>query len=105
MPLKKKSPVSTTTPAAGARTTWPAGALMSRPEWGDRGSPLKIRRMPNEAVRAPGVGRRNFSVGSNPSGQAAQAGLARAPSRAMRASSSGEGFTRRSSLRVTRCSG
>ena len=55
-PLKKKSPASTTRPAAGLRISVPFGAAMSMPLCGLRGWPLKTRRSPNEFERVPGTG-------------------------------------------------
>ena len=56
LPLKKKLPVSTTLPAAGAITGLPVFAAMSKPLWGLRGSPLKKRVNPNGLENGPCAG-------------------------------------------------
>ena len=53
---------SATTPGAAALTGVPAGAAMSMPEWGRRGSPFRMRWLPNSPVIGPWSGQAKPAV-------------------------------------------
>ncbi len=93
LPLKKYSPVSSTTPSAGAMIGVPVGAAMSMPVCGLRGSPLKKRRRPYELERGPGTGWRSASVAGGSGDQVASAARMRSRSALVRARSSFDRLT------------
>jgi len=93
LPLKKKSPVSTTRPGAGAMIGVPVGAAMSIPECGLRDRPLNTRRRPKELERGPGTGCSRRRLEGVSSVKVSIALRRIGVSRATRAASSGERST------------